>query len=220
MVSSGIIIFTSTQVLDKIWFLVPVLKYLDPNIGFADDFRHIMESLYPFLLFAAIGLNVMENASNWFLRALPLQALLPSFLVVYLVLQVYSVHPYEISYYSDLIGGLRGAQGKFDIEQFGISSKAAALELNQIAPPDSLVYIPIAAVTAMPYLRTDLNVITDFHNVIDRKPTIHLANYVMILNREGLFDIYDPEIRTYLQNRIPIKAITKQGVPLVWIFEN
>ena len=111
------------------------------------------------------------------------------------------------------IGGINGAQGKFDLDFWGTPQKEAVLWLNLNAPFDSFVHIVMAQSTASVYLRPDLA-----QNV--NKKTIEESDYVILLNRQSFFGIYDvskmPKEKEE-ENKI-VFSRRINGVPLVWIF--
>jgi hypothetical protein len=55
------------------------------------------------------------------------------------VVAILQLHPYEYVYYNELVGGLRGAEGNYELEYWRTSMTEATRQLNEIAPEDSLV---------------------------------------------------------------------------------
>ena len=201
------------------WFLIPTLKYFSPQVGFADDFRHIMEALYPLIIFASIGFQSLLNLQKTIFKSLAWKlALLAS--TIYLLFQSIPLHPFEINYYSDLLGGLKGIQGQFDPETFALALKPALFTLNQIARENAVVYVPIASPVAQAYLRPDLALVGDFQTKFNNSPSLSTADYVVLINRPSLFPAYDADIPGFLSHRQPLWSLTRANTPLVWIFQN
>lgn len=199
-----------------LWFAIPTLKYLNSGIGFADDFRQLMEALYPLLIFAAIGFYYLLSL----LRSRLVKNALSFSLYLYLISQILLIHPFEINYYSEIVGGIPGASSRFDTEMFGTSLKPAILYVNQVAPTASVIYVPIASVSARPYLRPDLVLLSDFQSVYNGQPSIFAADYVVVINRPSLFSAYDPRLPEFLATRVPIHTVSVSQPPLVRVFQN
>jgi hypothetical protein len=194
-----------------IWFFVPLARYMSPKAGAIDGVRHFMEVVYPFVCLSAVGAaflvgRIKNNKSKI------LAVILSVFL---LLIPIFRYHPYETSYFNFLIGGIKGAEGKFDIDFWGTPQKEAMSWLNSNTPPNSKVHIVMAQSSAAVYLRDDL---LKYANSKDYKD----SDYVVLLNRESFFDLY--QIRDYKEKMIKDKKVVYEksieGVPLVWVFKN
>jgi len=141
------------------------------------------------------------------------------FVICYLLFQNISYHPYQTSYYNELIGGIKGAQGKFDVEFWAHPYKQALFYLNSNAPLNSKVTIPMAPDVAALYLRNDLKTQVNKENLASVDPKIYeKSDYIVVLNRQSFFDWYG--ITPYIKNHLPIYSLSLDGVPLVSIYKN
>ena len=190
------------------WFFIPLARYLSPKAGAIDGIRHFMEVLYPLSVFCGIGFYLIFKKFSAKIK-------ITSGIILLLLLSydIIKYHPYQTSYFNLAIGGINGAQGKFDLDFWGTPQKEAVLWLNLNAPFDSFVHIVMAQSTASVYLRPDLA-----QNV--NKKTIEESDYVILLNRQSFFGIYDvskmPKEKEE-ENKI-VFSRRINGVPLVWIF--
>lgn len=209
----------STLMLLVLWFFLPLTRYLIPKIGVIDGIRHFEEVLFPLSALAAIG--AAETAR--FLTSTVVKqrvrtcvqwtnGLAAALVFVHLVWNIVSYHPFQIAYFNELVGGIRGAFGKYDLDYWGSSQKHAVRWLNDHAPKDAVVHIVMSADVAGIYLRPDL---------LSRLNTTKKENadFVVVLNRQSFFYRYF-YLWEYLLRNKPIHTITVQGVPLVWIFDN
>lgn len=187
-----------------LWFFLPLSRYLLPGMGVIDGIRHFEEVTFPLAAIAAVGLI-----------ALVPRRLVITFIIVITVINVIPVikfHPFQISYFNEVIGGIRGAFGKYDLDYWGTSQKQAMLWLNQNAPLSSYVHVVMAADVAGKYLRPDLK--TNLNAV-----GYDGADYVVVLNRQSFFYRYY-WIVEYMLRRKPAYIVENQGIPLVWIYDN
>jgi len=139
--------------------------------------------------------------------------------ICYLILQVSSVHPYQTSYFSEWLGGIKGAQGKFDIEFWAGSYKQAMQYLNQNARNNAKITVAMAPDIAKLYLRPDLSDTVNENNLTKANSQIYNeSDYTVILNRESFFNWYN--IYPYLKSNKPVYSLIIREVPLVYIFQN
>lgn len=225
-----------------LWFFLPLTRYLLPKIAVIDGVRHFEEVLFPLAAIAAIGatktitwlqtiigVNLIAAASRltpsfytfhtkYFTKVvnnLTVITLLTTFtggILVWLVIPIVRYHPFQIAYFNELVGGIQGAIGKYDIDYWGSSQKKAAEWLNTNAPNDASVHVVMAGNVAGLYLRPDL---------LKRLNTLgqNEADYVVVLNRQSFFYRYY-YLFEYVLQRKPAYVIENQGVPIVWIFDN
>lgn len=206
-----------------LWFFIPLTRYLTPKTGVIDGIRHFEEVVFPLAAIAAIGFTSCLHFFGFFIRpplgvlqGVALRKLLTVGLSVgiigYLAIQIILYHPYQITYFNELVGGVRCAFGKWDLDYWGTSQKAAVEWLNENAPLGSSVTIAMAPNVAALYLRPDLldRVIIDGYNQ---------ADYVVVLNRQAFFYRY-AGLFPYLLTHRPVYTVSIRGVPLTWVFDN
>lgn len=203
-----------------LWFFLPLARYSLPRMGVIDGIRHFEEVVFPLTAIAAVG---VAGIFVWLSRSLrkrnvntttavTLNTILFLLFLFWLIIPIVKYHPFQISYYNELVGGIRGAWGKYDIDYWGGPQKKAMSWLNAHAPIDSNIHIVMAADVAGTYLRPDLRA---------RLNTIGYdgADYVVVLNRQSFFYRYF-YIWEYMLRRKPAYLVENQGVPIVWIFDN
>jgi hypothetical protein len=132
--------------------------------------------------------------------------------LIWLTIPIITYHPYQLSYFNELVGGIKGAYGKYDMDYWGISQKKAVQWVNENAPKDSVVHIVMSGDTAGKYLRPDL---------LKKVNTLGFdaSDYVILLNRQSFFYrfFYSYE---YMLFHAPVYTVTVQGVPLAWVYDN
>ena len=212
-----------------LWFFVPLARYLSPKIGVIDGIRHFEEVVFPMIAIAAIGAftllgkltrwtqkrNVNDATtatSNTFLFRFRLATIISLAVLTWLVIPIIRYHPYQLSYFNELVGGLPGAMGKFDIDYWGISQKEAVTWLNTHAPKDSKIYIVMAPDVAGKYLRDDLLATLNTTGYDE-------ADYVVVLNRQSFFYRYLYSWEYFLRRK-PVFTVSRLGVPMTWVYGN
>jgi hypothetical protein len=190
-----------------LWFLIPLVRYFSPKSGAIDGVRHFLEAVYPICAIAAVGYTEIIKKNIF-------KVIISAGIIIYLLFINIHYHPYQTSYFNALIGGIRGASGKFDVDFWGTPQKEAALWLNNVAPSNASVHIVMAQSSAAIYLRDDLRKNSN-------KDDIWKSDFVILLNRESFFTIYD--VRDYMTQKIAENKViyTRKidGIPLVWIFK-
>ena len=191
-----------------LWFLLPLARYALPRMGVIDGIRHFEEVVFPLTAIAAVGaVSLLSRIKN--IKVITVITII-TFIMIIKDIVVY--HPFQISYYNELVGGIKGAFGKYDIDYWGGPQKKAMLWLNKNAPKDAVVHVVMAADVAGTYLRSDLRAklnTTGFDG----------ADYVVVLNRQGFFYRYF-YIWEYMLRRKAAYVVENQGIPIVWVFDN
>ncbi len=202
-----------------LWLVIPLLRFLKPGMIVIDDIRHFMEVIFPFSIIAGVGFGYFLERINRAFHIHHLPLLFSGVYFCYLIFQVFSVHPYQTSYFSEWLGGIKGAQGKFDIEFWASAYKKAMPFLNQNARPNAKIIVAMAPDIAKLYLRDDLAATVNNDNLTKTNDIIYRqSDYTVILNRESFFNWYN--IYPYLKSNKPVYSLTSREVPLVYIFQN
>lgn len=209
-----------------LWFIIPLTRYLKPHMVVIDDLRHFMEVVFPLATIVAVGICQFLLAAKKLLikinmasLAVPVTAVIFFLYVFYISLQIKNYHPYQTSYFNEATGGIKGAQGKFDIEFWASSYKPALAFLNQNAPKDAKIIVAMAPDIARLYLRPDLQTNLNQYNLAATDPSVYKkSDYTVILNRQSFFNWFN--IPAYTNNNKPLYVLTLQSVPLVSIYKN
>lgn len=135
-----------------LWLGVPLIAIVVlrlPNFG---NFRHYLFAVPPIFLFAAFTLQkayggVQHRAARIAIAAI---VLIPG------VVSIAKLHPYEYVYYNSLVGGVRGAEGKFDLDYWCTSYREAIEFVNGLAPSESEIVVWGPRAAAQTFSRPDL----------------------------------------------------------------
>jgi hypothetical protein len=114
------------------WFLIPLVAFIVLRIALYDNFRQVLFILPPIFLMAGVAFEAVKNV-KW-QTILIVLSLLPG------IVGIVSLHPYEYIYYNSIVGGVDGAQGRFETDYWLTSYREAAEYLNQTAPPGSVIW--------------------------------------------------------------------------------
>lgn len=192
------------------WLFVPLARYIFPQVGVIDGVRHFEEALIPIAALAALSFSDLIRFLAHKQKSMSIALIIG--IASWLVWNIVSYHPYQITYFNELVGGVRGAYGKYDLDYWGTSQKAAVLWVNEHAPKNAKIHIVMAANIAATYLRPDLLPNLNKFGYDD-------SDFVIFLNRQSFFYrfFYSYE---YLLVHKPIHTIQIHGAPLTWIFDN
>lgn len=183
--------------LSFIWFLAPIIFFIARRVVLYDNFRQVLFVLPPVFMLAGIAFEQIKNI-KW-QTALITISLLPG------VFGIVSLHPYEYIYYNTFIGGVEGAQGRFETDYWLTSYREAAEYLNTVAPPNAVIWVEGPGNVYSIFARNDLSVYSWSRN---QSPDPY--DYVVVTTRFN-FDknVYpDAEI---------VHKITRSGVVLAVI---
>jgi len=188
--------------------------------------RHFIPA-YPYVAcLAGVGFGAMLNAlcttwRNWRgsaapTRLRPILGALVGLLLLAPLISIVRIHPYELSYYSELVGGISGA-ARLGLETtFWCESYKDALPyLNQYASQGSSVWAenPFVLRLYQRYgaLRDDLQVTGG--DVVSP----YVADYVLVQMRQTGFQ-YTPEVVDVMREQSPQYSLSRQGVPLLYVY--
>ena len=190
--------------------------------------RHFMP-LFPYLaMLAGIGfLAILEPLERRFLprsregqhhaARVGLAVMLAILLLVPPLVSIVRIHPYELSYYSEIVGGLRGAIGLGLETTFWCESYKDCLPyLNANSPQGASIWVdqPLAlrAYQEDGLLRQDLR-ITGWDVV-----SPYTCDYAVVQMREtGFIDV--PELAQLVKERQPEFAVSVEGVTLAGVYK-
>jgi hypothetical protein len=139
-------------ILAVLWFGLPFLAQVALRVPLYGNSRQLLFSTVPLVVFAAIGWEWVLRAlkRSWAQGLAIMLALAPGFF------HIVRFHPYEYVYYNELVGGVREAQGSFEMDYWCTSYRELVEQLNSDAPPEARVaaWGPVEA--AAEYARSDL----------------------------------------------------------------
>ena len=161
-------------ILFLLWFLVPFLALFLGNATLFDNFRHVLFTLPSVFLMAG---SVFEKIAKtgWRVAVIVICILPGIFGIIFL-------HPYEYAYYNQFIGGLKGAQGRFETEYWLTSYREAAEYINQHASPGAGVWVDGPGHVFSPFVREDLKINSWSSEVPVNRYEYVVASYRFISN--------------------------------------
>jgi hypothetical protein len=133
-----------------LWFLIPIIGFIILRSALYDNFRQIIFILPPVFWLAGVAFEKIKN-TKWQIALVAL-CLIPG------IMGIIRQHPYEYIYYNSFIGGMDGAQGRFELDYWGISYHEAAGYVNEIAPANSVIWVEGPSHLFELYAREDLKI--------------------------------------------------------------
>jgi hypothetical protein len=133
-----------------VWFFLPLFAFIILRPTLYDNFRQSFFIVPP--IFFMTGLAIDQ------IRTPALQSVLVALIVLPGLIASVRLHPYEYVYYNQLIGGVRGAVDRFELDYWGTSYREAAREANQIAPANANVWVDGPAHLFNSFARPDFHI--------------------------------------------------------------
>ena len=100
-----------------LWLFVPIFKSSLPGIKNYEMIRHFMEYIPALAIFSSLGALWVYRSILLIPDALRFKKSLAAcgviFILGFLVVPIYKIHPYEILYFNRLVGGVPGAKKHF-----------------------------------------------------------------------------------------------------------
>jgi hypothetical protein len=184
-----------------LWIGIPVFAVIVLGVPIYGNIRHLLFGVPALFLLAAIGI---DSLLAW-IRRPSLAMILAIGLLAPGVLGIMTGHPYEYIYYNSLVGGVRGASGRHEMDHWCISMKEAVGFLNEYAVQDSDVSVEGAIEVARGYAREDLDLYRA--HTSQPKPDYGLAC-------DNLLD--RPE---FFEGLAVVHEVTSRGVVLAQVLE-
>jgi hypothetical protein len=136
-----------------LWFIFPLLGFIILHSALYDNFRQIIFILPPVFWLVGVAFEKIKN-TKWQIALVTL-CLIPG------IVGIVRLHPYEYIYYNSFIGGMDGAQGRFELDYWGTSYREAAEYVNKIAPANAIVWVEGPSHLFDLYARKDLKIYSD-----------------------------------------------------------
>jgi hypothetical protein len=195
-----------------LWFIIPLIRFMMPQASVIDGIRHFEEVLFPLAGLSGLGAYTVFQGLQPIPKRFFVKEILIGLTLIWLAIPIVTYHPYQLSYFNEIVGGIKGAYGNYDMDYWGISQKEAVQWINKNAPPDSSVHIIMSADTAGKYLRPDL-----LRQLNTRD--YDASDYTILLNRQSFFYRYFYTY-VYILYHKPVYTVTVRGVPLAWVYNN
>ncbi len=163
------------------WFLAPAVWIVLSRSALYDNARQLLFLWPPLFMLAGIGIDQL-------MTIVKLPMLTTALLIVIVLPGIYActqLHPYEYIYYNSLIGGVRGAYRKFELDYWNTSIKESMEYLNENAAQGSTVMIIGNKQAAIQYARPDFSIVYTFKTT---KPEHQF--YYLLSSTYGNQDLY------------------------------
>lgn len=203
---------------------IPIIKYPILNLTIYNGTRQLMDS-FPFMfMIAGIGFALAYDHIRKFLRSkiynqtLAKYATIIIFACMFIVplIMIIQLHPHQKIYFNPLVGGVKGAQDKFEMEYWGSSYKQGSEWINENLPPGSAVMVPIAYHLPEKYLDKDIILITEEELDLLK----NYEKYYVMTIRSGYYAADRSGIWTpWLKGMTIIHQVKVKNVPLLDIYE-
>jgi hypothetical protein len=110
---------------------VPPALVIGSHAVLYDGIRHLLFLLVPLCVAAGLGLDQLGNIlANRGLRPVKAGAVLLMVWSVWQMVTIGRLHPYEAIWYNALAGGVKGAEGRFELDIGGTALSEAAMRLR------------------------------------------------------------------------------------------
>jgi hypothetical protein len=214
-------------------WLFPLALTMLPNAPVHDGTRQFFY-MYPFMAyFAGAGFHFLTErffapTNSSFIKNASITAALAVF-TLYPAYQTLRLDPYELCYYNELVGGIRGANavGMETTYWYDVVSKQFLVVLNREVPQGAAVSMWIANQAYFEFLqdkgkiRKDIKFVTPDIQVTLRNSGADLnfspatPEFLILLSRQGVFNSFYWGI---YKNNIPLYSLTLEGVPLISLY--
>ena len=162
------------------WFVIPLLAFIFMRVALYDNFRQILFILPPIFLMAGVAFEAIKNV-KW-QAALIVVSLLPG------VIGIVTLHPYEYVYYNQFVGGVRGADGRYEMDYWATSYREAADYVNSVAAPNANIWVEGPAQLFSLFAREDLKIYST-----GEAERAESYEYVVTIARYGFEDLIYPD---------------------------
>jgi hypothetical protein len=159
--------------LTVVWFFVPFLGFVITRSALYDNFRQVFFILPPVFILAGLALQKIRRPI--------LQGAIIGLLVLPGIIDGIHLHPYEYVYYNRFIGGVHGANRKFELDYWGISYREAAAFIDGVAPANGTIWVEGPAHLLQLYARPDLKI----YSTAEAERADHY-DYVVAITRDNL----------------------------------
>lgn len=144
-----------------IWLGLPLIAFVVLRTSIYGNIRQLLFMLPPVFLIGSIGLSDLWRR----LRPAIVQWILLAVILGPGLLGIVSLHPYEYIYFNALAGGVRGADGHYELDLWCTSYREAMGYVDQVAPPGASVSVWGPVAIAGDFARDDL-VVTEANETV------------------------------------------------------
>jgi hypothetical protein len=172
-----------------VWFVAPVAAAILLHSTVYNNFRQFLFVVPPLFVFAGLALQALWNR-------LTRRGILFIPLVILMILPGlywdWQLHPYQYMYYNSLVGGVAGAFRNYDTDYWNSGYKDAIEYVNRVAPENATVSFWTKKRTAVPYARSDLELMRITNTYDPGYPLNTLTDYAVITTEDNVDQICFP----------------------------
>lgn len=182
-------------------FYIPLIIIFIMRPALYDSWRHFLFLTIPLIIIAVFGAYAISLIKNNLIKIILFGLIAVNLLQT--AFEMKSLHPYQYIYYNALVGGLKGANRKYETDYWGASYKEAVEWFNKnINNPNKTYYIATQGdpLSSTYYFKKNM-IFTDDYNKV---------NYIISFTRWNSDQKYTGKT---------IYKVEREGVPLVYIKE-
>jgi 4-amino-4-deoxy-L-arabinose transferase-like glycosyltransferase len=200
-----------------ICLVFPIALISWPSVPIFGGTKHWMPAMPFIALIAGAGISRLATLASQRFRGISaraVRAMVILFLIVPLLQQTVTSHPFGLASYVPLAGGAPGGADMGMTRQFWGYTTAGVLPfLNQRTPRNGRVYFHDTAGPAVGMFRQDGSLRRDIKNANIKGSDLALVHH----------ELHMISVDTYIWNRYgvhnPVHVLTYQGVPIVSVYE-
>jgi hypothetical protein len=170
------------------WIGIPLTYVIIADSPLYDTARQILFCATPIFVMSSRAICGLLCRSKPFLG----RGLLVLAIVAPGVVAIVKLHPYQYIYYNELVGGVEGAEGRYELDYWATSYREAMGYLGAHAPVGARVGVPFSIETAEPYARPDLRLVGG-----DGPEAIGSADFVLVPVRGVIAQQVFPDAPVY-----------------------
>lgn len=189
-----------------VWLILPVGLQILLKSNVYDNFRQFLFVLPPMFILAGVGFeSLIKRVTNRVWKIL--------FIVICMapgLIGVVSLHPYQYIYYNSFVGGVSGAEGKFELDYWLTSYREAGAFINGVASPDANI---LAWGSGYNGARKDLTVFA-FGSEDEIENSGEIFEYAVITSRYSMHQgiLQDAEVVYEVRKNGALLAVVKKMI--------
>jgi hypothetical protein len=182
-------------------FYIPLIAVVIIRPSLYDSWRHFLFLIIPLIIIAVFGAYAISKIKNNLIKVILFGIIAVNLLQT--AVEMKTLHPYQYIYYNSLVGGLKGADKKYETDYWGAANKEAVEWFNRnINDPNKIYYFSVQGdpLSSAYYFKKNMFLTDDFNKV----------SYAISFTRWNSDQKYTGKT---------IYKVEREGVPLVYIKE-
>jgi hypothetical protein len=186
-------------ILLTVWLVLPLFGFIVTRTVLYDNFRQILFILPPIFVLSGLAFSWIKRPAIQF--AVIALCVLPG------IIGIIKLFPYEYIYYNSIVGGVNGANEKYELDYWGTSFREAAIYVNDTAPANANIWVEGPTQSFSIYAREDLKIFSS-----NETRTADHYDYVIATTRYNLDRIsyQDAEIIHRITRDAAVLAVIKK----------